>query len=46
MSVREHPDRLMTKSGLNAWDGVTKPIGTGSEVILVAISRELFAVKS
>jgi hypothetical protein len=46
MSVRKHPGRLSTKSGPNAWDGVTKPNGTGSEVILAAISSALFAVKS
>jgi hypothetical protein len=46
MSVREHPGKLSTKSEPNAWDGVTKPNGTGSDAILEAISSALFAVKS
>jgi len=45
MSMREHPDRLSTKSA-PAWDGVTKPSATGSELILEEISRALFAVNS
>ena len=46
MSTREHPGRLKTKSAPNAWNGVTKPSGAGNELILEAISRALFAVKS
>ena len=46
MSAREHPGRLNTKSAPNARNGVTRPRGAGSEMILAAISRALFAVKS
>jgi hypothetical protein len=46
MSIREHPGRLSTKSAPNAWNGVTKPSGAGSQLILEAISRALFAAKS
>jgi hypothetical protein len=46
MSIRVHPGRLSTKSAPKACDGVTKPRGADNELILVAISRALFAVKS
>ena len=41
MSLREHPGRLRTKSAPNAWDGVTKPRGAGSEATLEEISSAL-----
>jgi len=34
MSMREHPGRFSTKSAPNAWNGVTRPSATGSELIL------------
>jgi hypothetical protein len=46
MSTREHPGRLNTKSAPNAWNGVTRPSGAGSEVILEAICSALPAVNS
>ena len=46
MSTREHPGKLNTKSAPNAWNGVTKPSGTGNELILDEISSALFAAKS
>ena len=46
MSMREHPGKLSTKSAPNAWDGVTKPGATFSELILEEISSALFAEKS
>jgi hypothetical protein len=46
MSMREHPGRFSTKSAPNAWNGVTRPSATGSELILEEISSALFAVKS
>jgi hypothetical protein len=41
MSIREHPGRLSTKSAPNAWNGVTRPRASGSEMILEAISSAL-----
>jgi predicted unusual protein kinase regulating ubiquinone biosynthesis (AarF/ABC1/UbiB family) len=41
MSTREHFGRLNTKSAPNAWNGVTRPSGAGSEVIGREIDRVL-----
>jgi hypothetical protein len=46
MSIREHPGKLNTKSAPNAWNGVTKPNATGSELILELICRAQLAMKS
>src|SRR3954451_7947867 len=45
-SVRTQPGRLSTKSGPNAWDGVTRPSGAGRRLIREEIPSALFAAKS